>query len=80
MLPKMLDDLAAPVENLRPRLQTGCHAVEHRLVLQARNPAQIGRAARMQRTCESRRRIAVIDLLQKIIVEHSQKQPVPLIL
>jgi hypothetical protein len=37
----MLDDLATPLENLRPRLQTGCHAVEHRLVLQTRDPAQI---------------------------------------
>ena len=60
----MLDDLATPVENLGPRLQTGFHAVEHRLVLQARDPAQVGRAARTQRTAGARRRIAVIDFLQ----------------
>jgi hypothetical protein len=56
----MLDDLATPVENVGPRLQAGRHAVEHRLVLQTRDPAPVGGAARTQRTGGASRRIAMI--------------------
>jgi hypothetical protein len=60
----MLDDLATPVEDFRPRLQPRGHPVEHRLVFQTRNPAPVGGTARPERTDGARRRIAVIDLPQ----------------
>ncbi len=37
----MLDEFATPVEDSRPRLQAGGHPVEHRLVLQTRDPATV---------------------------------------
>src|ERR1700737_2863871 len=60
----MLDDLATPVEDFRPRLQAGGHPVEYRLVLQTRDPATVCGAPRPKRTGRTCRRIAVIDLLQ----------------
>ena len=59
-----LDEFATPVEDFRPRLQAGGHPVEHRLVLQTRDPATVCGTARPKRTGRTCRRIAVIDLLQ----------------
>src|ERR1700732_2429466 len=60
----MLDHLAPPVENFRSRFQLRRHAVEHRLVFQARDLAIVLGAARLDRANETRRPIAVIDLRQ----------------
>jgi hypothetical protein len=46
----MLHDLAATVGKLRPRLQAIRHAIERILVFEARDGAEVLRAARTQRT------------------------------
>jgi len=60
----MLDDLATPAENLRSRLQSLCHAIERVLVFEARDGANILRAARAQRAGAASLGIAVIDFFQ----------------
>src|SRR6202035_5891237 len=55
----MLDDLATPAENLRSRLQSLCHAIERVLVFEARDGANILRAARVQRAGAASLGIAV---------------------
>src|ERR1700730_488083 len=60
----MLDDLATPAENLRSRLQSLCHAIERVLVFEARDGANILRAARVQRAGAASLGIAVIDFFQ----------------
>src|ERR1700724_4577384 len=55
----MLDDLATPAEN-----QSLCHAIERVLVFEARDGANILRAARVQRAGAASLGIAVIDFFQ----------------
>lgn len=47
-----------------PRLQASSHAVQHGLVLQARDPAEVVGASRPQSTREARRSVAVVDFHQ----------------
>src|SRR3984893_4154816 len=60
----ILDDLATPAENLRSRLQSLCHAIERVLVFEARDGANILRAARVQRAGAASLGMAVIDFFQ----------------
>jgi hypothetical protein len=60
----MLDDLATPVENLRPRPQPLRHAIERVLVFEARDSANILRAVRAQRAGAAGFCITVIDFFQ----------------
>src|SRR5258707_2740115 len=61
---RVLNGLAAPVEKFGPGPQALGHPIQHRLVLQARDPSNVCRAARSLRTGRAGGRIAVVDLLQ----------------
>src|SRR6266581_1446466 len=47
---RVLDGLAAPVQQLRPCFQACRHLVQNRLILQARDPSNVRRTSRSQRT------------------------------
>ena len=74
----MLNDLAATVENLRPLLQALGHAIEHGLVFEARNGAQVVRASRAHRAVMTGSSITVIDfgeIAQPAVADWRQHVP-----
>jgi hypothetical protein len=58
---RMLDDLAAAVENRRPRFEALGHAIENVLVFEAKNRAGVVRASRAHRAVTTGSSITVID-------------------
>src|SRR3712207_1876573 len=61
----MLNQLPSLVQDVRPDCQARGHAVQHRLVLQARHtPGILGGAARPEGTGPAGVRVTVVDLLQ----------------
>ena len=75
---RMLDDLAATVENLGPLLQALGHAIEHNLVFEARNGAHVVGASRAQGAPAAGSSIAVIDfgeIAQPAMADRRQRLP-----
>jgi hypothetical protein len=74
----MLDDLAATAENLWPLLQALGHAIEHGLIFEAGNGADVVRASRAHRAVTTGSSITVIDfgeIAQLAVADRRQHLP-----
>ena len=75
---RVFDDLAAAVENRRPRFEALGHALENVLVFETKNRAGVVRASRAQLAGAAGFRVAVVDpfeIAQPAAADRRQKLP-----